>query len=133
MRERASADGLTALVVQNVSEVSLMLSRGVDIEALELFGEHHESRELEDFGIEASHFFLVEDCEQPTSGCLTLEPGETMTTVPWTGYYSEPQCPREAPSDYAAPSGRYRFVITACGGGLQFPGPPFEHSVTSTP
>lgn len=133
MSEQTSAAGLTALVIQNVTDTSLMLSRGVEIEALELFGTHHESHELEDYSIEASHFFLIENCDQPTNGCLTLESEETMRTIPWTGYYAAPQCQQETPSDYAAPSGRYRFVVTACGGGLRFSGPPFEHVMTSTP
>jgi hypothetical protein len=131
MTASISPEGLTSLVVQNVSDVSLMISRGVEIEALEVFGVEHESHELEDFGIEATDFFLVEDCEQPARGCLTIEPGETIRSVPWTGYYAEPQCPRETPSDYAAPSGRYRFVITACGGGQRFPGPPFDHAMSA--
>jgi hypothetical protein len=123
-----SGDGEVALVVENLSGRSLILSRGVVIEALEVAGQGYEGRELSDYGVRAADFFLVEGCDEPASGCVTLEPGASLRTVPWTGYYAAPQCPRETPSDYAAPSGTYRFVATACSGGLRFEGEPFHYA-----
>ena len=127
LNAHSTGDGRTALRIENVSDGPLVLSRGVAIEALELFGESQQNQELEEYGIESSHFFLISSCDQPTSGCVTLEPGASLQTIPWSGYYSEPQCPSDTPSDYAAPSGRYRFVVTACSGGRQFFSAPFEH------
>jgi hypothetical protein len=135
MTAQPVGDGRMALVVENVSEQTLLLSRGVEIEALELDGASHENQELTDYGVPATAFFLISECGQSTQGCLTLEPEESLRTIPWTGFYAQPQCSDVdgAPSDYAASSGTYRFVITACSGGHRFESPPFSFSGTPSP
>lgn len=128
-----TGDGGVALIVENVSDQTLLLSRELAIVPVEISGASHDEGELTDYGIPASSFFLISDCSQSTRGCLSLAPEEEMRTVAWTGYYAEPQCPRDAPSDYAAPTGRYRFVVTACSGGHRFESPPFEFSGNPSP
>lgn len=128
LRAEPAGGGEMALVVENASDHALVVSRAVAIEAIELAGADYQGRELSDFSVEPGDFFLVENCDQETTGCLSLEPGESLRTVPWTGMYAAPQCPRETPSDYAAPTGRYRFVVTACSGGYRFPSPPFDYT-----
>jgi hypothetical protein len=117
-------DGQVALRAENVFRRSVMLARAVRIEAVEVFGTDYSARELEGFGV-SEGFFLVATCEDRTDGCLQLDPGESIRTVPWSGRYAVPQCDRETASDYPAPPGRYRFVVTACGGGGRFPSEPF--------
>ena len=124
-------DGRVALVVENVSDQTLLLSRGLAIEALEVSGASSDERQQDELGIPATDYFLISDCDQSTSGCVSLEPGESMRTVPWSGYYAEPQCPNDAPSDYAAARGRYQFVVSACSGGHRFESPSFEFSGAS--
>jgi hypothetical protein len=128
LRGEPSGDGEMAVVVENVSDRALVVSREVAIEAVELTGADYQGRELSDFSVEPRFFFLVESCDQETTGCVSLEPGESLRTVPWTGTYAAPQCPRETPSDYPAPTGRYRFVVTACSGGYRFYSPAFDFS-----
>ncbi len=118
-------DGQVALRVENVSGRPITISRAVRIEAVEVFGTAYSARELAGFGV-PSDFFLIETCEQPTRGCAQLEPGESLRTVPWSGHYGDPQCYREAPSDYPAPPGRYRFVATACSGAPRFESASFD-------
>lgn len=124
MTVEASEDGGVALRVQNATARPVVVQRALQIEAVEVFGTAYSSRELAGFGV-SDELFLIEECGQPTGGCVQIEPGEPLRAVPWTGTYAVPQCDRDAPSDYPAPPGRYRFVVTACSGGARFRSEPF--------
>lgn len=67
---------------------------------------------------------LMTSCEDRSDECLTLAPGAELHPPPWNGMAGDSQCDCERCVPVEA--GRYRFVVTSCGGAHRVAGEPFE-------
>jgi hypothetical protein len=125
LRVVPSAEG-EILVIENRSRLDVELDTAIAIE--ELSGDSARVW-IEPRG-GAGALRMVAACdEEPAAQCRVLPAGASMRVVPWSGYYGAPQCPFRTPSDFAAPTGRYRYVVRACGDerSWQFRSPAFRH------
>ena len=137
IRGEEQDDGRTVLVVENRGSEALAFLFSAEIEALEIHWSvpwDDEAPQTSEYSIEPNFFFLTEDCSEPISHgraadrCVSVRPGETLRTVPWTGLNAAIQCPRRTPSDFPSPEGLYRFVLTSCDRTMSFEGEPFLHT-----
>jgi hypothetical protein len=72
------------------------------------------------------HMTLTEKCSpRPKPTCITLDRGQTIEPVRWTGYTCSGQCPRSCRSNHFAGPGEFRFVIESCDGTQRLTGTPF--------
>ncbi len=76
---------------------------------------------------EVTDLTLIEKCGQPPpAACLHLPHGATLHPVPWNGLTCGSQCPATCRANIYLGPGRFRFVVSSCGGTQKFPGPAFE-------
>ena len=117
-------DGSAAFIVTNTGTRKVDIAWGVDVEQVR--GAHANA-----LGLQQS-MFAIERCDEArTQACRAVAPGQTLRLVPWTGWNANVQCPRETPSDFQAPTGRYRFVVELCGSGVRVKSAAFLHRAIS--
>jgi hypothetical protein len=92
--------------VENTGAAPLSLRRNVTVARREGNAWHE---------VGAAGLLLRRSCADPEpSRCVTLAPGASLDTAPWTGTTGDAQCvcTRCGP----APAGSYRFDVTTCAG-----------------
>lgn len=75
--------------------------------------------------VEASGLTLRADCSTEAPACVELSRGGALRPPPWSTRSGKGQC-TTATEGTPVPAGRYRVVVTTCGGGHRVESAPFN-------
>ena len=129
-RPSSIALGLTnvfpgTLAIENTGDVPVRLSSTPVIESLDRTGTFTKVAGLDLEGLPGKGMRLVESCADPPVECVEIAPHHVFHPVRFTGMSCSSQCNGTCRANTNL-SGRFRWVLTPCGGGAPLMSPMFE-------